>query len=87
MIDQLHGCPKPLRSGPFPADIARVRQHCAQCLTVIFSSGYDTPTGETLCSPCYSALWGPQATEELRLLVDRHMGRPNGDRLVAPVQP
>ena len=64
-----------------------MRQHCAQCLTVIFSSGYDTPTGETLCGPCYSALWGPQATEELRLLVDRHMGRPNGDRLVAPVQP
>ncbi len=37
-----------------------MRQHCAQCLTEVFSSGYDTPTGETLCGPCYFALWGPR---------------------------
>ena len=87
MIDSVARLSKTPQERAFPADIAGVRQHCAQCLTEVIASGYDTPTGETLCGPCYSALWGPQATEELRLLVDRHMGRPNGDRLVAPVQP
>jgi recombinational DNA repair protein (RecF pathway) len=53
-----------------------VRQHCAQCLTEVFTSGYDTPTGEQLCVSCYSALWGPNATDELRSLVNLHSGRP-----------
>jgi hypothetical protein len=38
-----------------------VRQHCAQCLTEVFTSGYETPTGETLCASCYFALWGPRS--------------------------
>jgi hypothetical protein len=49
-----------LRSGAFRADRDRVRQHCAQCLAEVFTSGYETPKGETLCGPCYSALWGPR---------------------------
>ena len=35
--------------------------HCAQCLSEVFTSGHQTPTGETLCGPCYFALWGPRA--------------------------
>jgi hypothetical protein len=38
-----------------------VRQHCVQCLAEVFSSGYQTPKGETLCGSCYFALWGPGA--------------------------
>jgi hypothetical protein len=53
-----------------------MRQHCTQCLTEIFTSGKQTPSGETLCGSCYSALWGPQATEELRSLVRLHTGLP-----------
>jgi recombinational DNA repair protein (RecF pathway) len=52
-----------------------MRQHCAQCLTEVLANGRQAPTGELLCSPCYSALWGPQATEELRSLVRLHTGR------------
>ena len=35
--------------------------HCAQCLSEVFTSGHETPTGEILCGPCYFALWGPRA--------------------------
>ncbi|HSD25323.1 MAG TPA: hypothetical protein VLB79_13465 [Solirubrobacterales bacterium] len=52
-----------------------MRQHCAQCLREVFANGRQAPTGETLCTSCYSALWGPQATEELRSLVRLHTGR------------
>jgi hypothetical protein len=54
-----------------------MRQHCAQCLTEVFASGHETPTGETLCSPCYFALWGP-GSAELRLMVERHLGPSSG---------
>jgi len=53
-----------------------VRQHCTQCLTEIFANGQQSPAGDTLCSPCYSALWGPRATDEFRGMVALHMGRP-----------
>jgi hypothetical protein len=52
-----------------------MRQHCVQCLTEILANGRQAPTGETLCGSCYSALWGPTATEELRSLVRLHTGR------------
>ena len=45
-----------------------MRQHCAQCLTEVLIDGHQTPSGETLCLACYSALWGP---------------RKNGDRLAS----
>jgi hypothetical protein len=61
-----------------------MRQHCAQCLTEVLATGRQTPAGELLCISCYAALWGPQASEELRLLVERHMGRPNGNGSIAP---
>lgn len=66
------------------ADLWRMRQHCAQCLTELLADRGQTPTGETLCGPCYSALWGPGSTDELRLLVERHMGHPNGNGSVIP---
>ena len=52
-----------------------MRQHCVQCLIEIYANGRQAPTGETLCGSCYSALWGPSATEELRSLVRLHTGR------------
>jgi len=52
-----------------------MRHHCVQCLTELSANGRQTPTGEILCDPCYFALWGPQATEELRSLVRLHTGR------------
>src|SRR6476620_5511663 len=59
---------KLLRTGKVRADTERVRQHCAQCLTEVFTDGRQAPTGETLCPACYSALWG---------------ARKNGDRLAS----
>jgi len=59
-----------------------VRQHCAQCLSDVFANGRQAPTGELLCPSCYTALWGPSATEELRSLVRLHTGlqrKRNGD--------
>jgi hypothetical protein len=64
-----------LRKGLRAADIQAMRQHCSQCLAEVFANGRQTPTGDLLCAPCYSALWGPQATEELRSLVRLHTGR------------
>jgi recombinational DNA repair protein (RecF pathway) len=61
-----------------------MRHHCAQCLTEVLANGRQTPTGELLCSPCYSALWGPSATEELRALVRLHTGRPRRNGQVVP---
>ena len=61
-----------------------MRQHCVQCLSEVLVNGRQAPTGETLCGSCYSALWGPNSTDELRLLVERHMGAPNGNGSVAP---
>jgi hypothetical protein len=52
-----------------------MRQHCVQCLSEVLADGRRTPTGETLCGSCYSALWGPKASEELRSLVRLHTGR------------
>ncbi len=53
-----------------------MRQHCVQCLTEVLANGKRSPSGETLCSPCHSALWGPHATDEFRGMVALHMGRP-----------
>jgi hypothetical protein len=61
-----------------------MQQHCVQCLSEVLANGRQTPGGELLCKSCYTALWGPQASEELRLLVERHMGRPNGNASVSP---
>jgi hypothetical protein len=55
--------------------------HCAQCLSEVFTSGHQTPTGETLCGPCYFALWGPRANGRRLANVRRPRGRrPNGAR-------
>jgi hypothetical protein len=42
-----------------------VRQHCAQCLAEVFTSGYQTPKGGTLCGSCYFALCGPRTNGNL----------------------
>ena len=60
-----------------------MRQHCTQCLSEILAGGQQTPTGEMLCSPCYSALWGPQATDEFRVMVEQHSRPMNGRPLSA----
>jgi hypothetical protein len=60
-----------------------VRQHCTQCLTEVYANGQLTPAGETLCAPCYSALWGPKTTEEFRGMVALHMGSPMAGRMVS----
>jgi hypothetical protein len=58
-----------------------MRQLCAQCLTEVLANGRETPSGEMLCGSCYTALWGPKATDTLRSMVERHSSRPatNGD--------
>jgi hypothetical protein len=71
------------RNGSDPADIGRVRQHCVQCLTEVFANREVSPAGETLCSSCYSALWGPKATDEFRGMVRLHVGRPLPGQLVS----
>lgn len=68
----------------FAADRDEVRQHCAQCLTEVFTSGYTAPTGETLCDPCYSALWGPR-TNGNRLAANGHGPRPRSLKRGRPV--
>ena len=37
-----------------------MREHCAQCLTVLPKGGnrYVAPSDDILCAPCYYALWG-----------------------------
>jgi hypothetical protein len=60
-----------------------MQQFCVQCLTEVLTNGRTAPTGELLCAPCHSALWGPGATDELRLLVERHSAFPNGNGSVA----
>ncbi len=65
------------------ADIEAMRQHCAQCLTEVFTSARQTPAGELLCEHCYSALWGPQATDAFRVMVEQHTGPMNGHPLSA----
>lgn len=57
------------------ADIRAMRQHCVQCLVEVFANARMSPSGDTLCASCHSALWGPTATEELRSLVRLHTGR------------
>ncbi len=66
------------------ADMDGVRQHCAQCLTEVYAAtGRPTPSGEILCTPCHTALWGPQATDAFRVMVEQHMGPMNGHPLAA----
>jgi hypothetical protein len=60
-----------------------VRQHCAQCLVELYGNGQKTPVGETLCISCHSALWGPQATDEFRVMVEQHSRPMNGHPLTA----
>jgi hypothetical protein len=39
---------------------------CTQCLDEIHDrTGYESPTGEELCGPCYFALWGPKGRHAL----------------------
>jgi hypothetical protein len=61
-----------------------MQQYCVQCLTEVLANGRHSPAGELLCAPCHTALWGPGATDELRLLVERHSAFPNGNGSVAP---
>jgi hypothetical protein len=63
-----------------------MRHHCVQCLTEVFATGRQAPTGDTLCAPCYSALWGPKATDTLRQMVQKHSGLPSRNGQVAPAQ-
>ena len=63
-----------------------MRHHCAQCLAEVYANGHQTPTGELLCGACHSALWGPQATEELRSLVRLHTGQRATDGVVITQQ-
>jgi hypothetical protein len=60
-----------------------MRRHCSQCITEVHANGRQAPSGELLCYSCYLALWGPNASDNLRAMVARHSGRPNGRRLVA----
>jgi hypothetical protein len=76
-------CPRTLREHASPADMDGVRQHCAQCLTEVFTTGHETPAGETLCALCYSALWGPKTTDEFRVMVELHSRRPMASALVS----
>lgn len=40
--------------------------HCAQCLAPVGERlGYETPSEEILCGPCYFALWGPRGRHTL----------------------
>jgi hypothetical protein len=64
--------------------MALMRQHCVQCLAEILADARQAPTGEALCGSCYSALWGPKATEELRSLVRLHTGRRTTNGNVVP---
>jgi hypothetical protein len=64
-----------------------MQQYCVQCLTELLANAHQAPSGETLCGSCFSALWGPGASDELRLQVERHMGRPNGNGSVGSVAP
>ena len=77
------GCPPGSSGRHWAADIEGVRHHCTQCLTELFANGEMTPAGETLCTSCYSALWGPKVTDEFRGLVRLHTGSPLRSRLVA----
>jgi hypothetical protein len=52
-------------------------------VTEIQANGRQTPAGETLCAPCYSALWGPATTDEFRGLVALHMGHQIPGRLAS----
>jgi hypothetical protein len=60
-----------------------VRHHCAQCLTEVYSNSQQTPAGDLLCEPCYSALWGPKVTDEFRGLVRLHTGHPMPGQLAS----
>ena len=77
------GAPGRLRREASNADISGVRQNCAQCLTEVLAGGYDTPTGETLCGPCYFALWGPRANGD-RLASTTERRRPRSRRPAKP---
>jgi hypothetical protein len=74
---------KALRIWASRADMNLVRQHCVQCLTEVFTSGHQTPAGDTLCAPCYSALWGPKTTDEFRGMVELHSRRPMPSAMVS----
>jgi hypothetical protein len=55
-----------LRSESLLTDTYGVKEHCAQCLQVVYANGHQTPSGTTICGACYSALWGPDSTDSLR---------------------
>ena len=74
-----------LRKSLRAADIRAMQEYCVQCLTEVLANGRHSPAGELLCAPCHTALWGPGATDELRLLVERHSGFPNGNGSVGSV--
>ena len=58
-----------------------MQQYCVQCLSEVLANGRQSPAGELLCVSCHTALWGPEATDELRLLVERHSSLPERERL------
>ncbi len=61
--DQAHG---------YDADISGVIEHCAQCLQKVEDGlGYATSNVETLCGPCYFALWGPRGAAAISRSTER----------------
>jgi hypothetical protein len=66
--------------------MAVMQQYCVQCLSEVLANGRHSPSGELLCASCHTALWGPGASDELRLLVERHSAFPNGNGSVAAVR-
>src|SRR4051794_10781798 len=70
---------KRLRKSLRSADTGAMQQYCVQCLSEVLANGRQSPAGELLCISCHTALWGPGASDELRLLVERHSAVPNGN--------
>jgi hypothetical protein len=49
-----------------------VKHHCAQCLTPLFASARQAPSGELLCIGCHHALWGPRRNGDRVASVERY---------------
>ena len=47
-------------------------EHCAQCSKQVEEHlSFETPRGETVCAPCYFAVWGPSGAAEISLEAER----------------
>lgn len=55
------------------ADAAPVKLRCTQCLSEVGDGlGYEAPSGDALCGPCYFALWGPAGRKTYMAETERH---------------